>query len=64
MARVGSQCHGGGGGYVTVVPVAARSKVRVYALSPAGIAGSNPSRDMDACLARVVFCQVEVSATS
>jgi hypothetical protein len=36
------------------VPAAARSKAWVCALSSAGIAGSNPARDMDTCLLRVL----------
>ena len=40
----------GGGDMSPLVPVVARSNARVYALSPAWIAGSNPAKDMDACL--------------
>ena len=36
--------------YRTPVPVAARSKASVFCRSPAGIAGSNPTRGMDVCL--------------
>jgi hypothetical protein len=32
------------------IPVAARSKAWVYGRSLAGIAGSNPAKDMDVCL--------------
>ena len=32
------------------VPEAARSKAYVYGRSPAGVLGSNPTGDMDACL--------------
>ena len=46
------------------IPVAARSKVWVYGLFLAGIAGSNSARDMDVCVSLVsaVRCQVKVSA--
>ena len=32
------------------VPVAARSKAKVFGRSPAEIVGSNPTRGMDICL--------------
>ena len=37
-----------------LVPVAARSKALVYGRSPAEIVGSNPIRQMDVCLMRVL----------
>ena len=43
------------------VPVAERSKARVYGRSLAEIAGSNPAGGMDVLCC--VCCQVEVSAT-
>ena len=45
-------------------PVAARSKAWIYSRSLAGIAGSNPTGGMGACLVSVVCCQVEVSVMS
>ena len=47
------------------VPVAARSKAKVWGRSPAEIVGSNPTGG-HGCLSvvSVVCCQVEVSATS
>ena len=36
------------------IPLAERSKARVYGRSLAGVAGSNPARDMDVC---VVCCK-------
>jgi hypothetical protein len=56
--------------YVADVPmhqpilVAVRSKAWVCGRLLPGIAGSNPTGDMDVCLVSVVCCQVEVSATS
>ena len=47
------------------IPVAARYKAWVCGHSLAGIAGSNPTDDIDVCLSWVlcvVYCQVEVSA--
>jgi hypothetical protein len=45
--------------------MAARSKTEVCGRSPAEIVGSNPTGVIDICLLlSVVFCQVEVSATS
>ena len=45
--------------------VAAPSKARVFGRSLAGIAGSNPTGDMDICLlGSITCCQVEVSVTS
>jgi hypothetical protein len=38
--------------FVLPVPVAARSKAKVYGLLPAAIAGSNPTGSKDVCL----FC--------
>ena len=37
---------------------------KVCGRPPAEIVGSNPTGGMDVCLVSVVFCQVEVSATS
>ena len=34
---------------VSPIPLAARAKAWVFALSVAGIAGSNPARGMDVC---------------
>ena len=48
---------------VLPIPVAARSKEWVCGRSLAGIASSNPTRDMDSLLVTVVCCQVEVSAS-
>ena len=45
------------------IPVAVRSKAWVCGRSLVGITGSNPSEGMVICLASVVFCQVEVSAS-
>jgi len=46
-------------------PVAMRSQAWVCGRAPAEILGSNPAGGMDVCLLlSVVFCQVEVSATS
>jgi hypothetical protein len=39
------------------IPVPERYKARVYGLSLAEIAGSNPARDMDVCLLSV-WCVV------
>jgi hypothetical protein len=44
------------------VPVAERSKARVYGRSLAGVAGSNPPGGMDVCLLWLLCCQVEVYA--
>ena len=44
------------------IPVVARSKGWVSRLL-AGTASSNPAGDMGVCLVRVVYCQVEISAT-
>ena len=44
------------------IPLAERSKTRVYGRPLAGIVGSNPAGGKDVSLAGVVFCQVEVSA--
>ena len=46
------------------IPVVARSKARIIGSLLAGIVGSNPARGTDVHLDSVVFCQVEVSATS
>ena len=47
------------------VPVAARSKAEVCDLSPAEIVGSNPTGERGRLpVVSVVYCQVEVSATS
>jgi hypothetical protein len=46
------------------VPVASRSKVKVCGRSPVEIVGSNLARSMDICLLCIMYCQVEVSATS
>ena len=46
------------------IPVALQSKAWVCGLSPAEIVGSNPAVGMDVSVVSVVFCQVEVSATS
>ena len=43
------------------IPVAERSKARVFCLSLVGIAGSIPAGSMDICSFIVVCCQVEVS---
>ena len=40
--------------------MAARSKARIFGLSLAGIAGSNPAEGLDVCVVRF---QVEVSAS-
>ena len=40
------------------------SKAKVGGRSLAGIAGLNPAGVMDACHLLVLYCQVEVSATS
>jgi hypothetical protein len=45
------------------VTMAARSKAWVCDRSLAGIAGSNPTGGVDACLLSVVCCQKEVSAS-
>jgi len=47
------------------MPVAARFKVWVYRCPLAGIVGPNPAGGMDVCpsLVRVVWCQVEDSAS-
>ena len=45
------------------VPVAARSKAKVFGRSPAEIVGSNPAEGMDVCLLWVLRFQVEGSAT-
>ena len=42
----------------------ARSGVRVYSRSNAGVAGSNPARGMNVSILWVLCCQVEASATS
>jgi hypothetical protein len=46
------------------VPLAARSKASVCGRSLSGIAGSNPSGDMDVCMSLVIVvcCLVEISA--
>jgi hypothetical protein len=50
--------------YLSVAPVAARSKAWDCCRVLAGIADSNPAGGMDVCLLlSVVCCQVEVSAT-
>ena len=46
----------------TLIPVAERSKSRVYGRSLSGIAGSNPAEHGRRVLATLVCCQVEVSA--
>ena len=46
---------------VLPIPVAARSKERVCGRWLAGIASSNPTRDMDNLLVIAACCQVEVS---
>ena len=43
------------------IPVTARSKTWMCGRSPAEIAGSNPTRDMDFSLVTFVCCQVERS---
>jgi hypothetical protein len=45
------------------IPVAAPSKEWSCGRSLAGIMGSKPARGMDTCVASVVCCQVEVSAS-
>ena len=47
---------------VLPIPVAARSKEWVCGRWLAGIASSNPTRDMDSLLVTLVCCQVEVCA--
>jgi hypothetical protein len=44
------------------IPVVARSKACVRGRSIAGIAGSNPAGDMDACLSYVLCAEVDISA--
>ena len=43
--------------------MAARCKAWVYDRSLVGIAGSNPAEGIDVCLASVVPCQTELSAS-
>jgi hypothetical protein len=49
--------------YRMPIPVAARSNAWVYGRLFPGTVGSNPTEGMDVYLVRVVFCQVEVSAS-